>query len=177
MDVQEREAFAKAWLNGWNERDLERILSHYADDVEFQSPFAVYLLGEEWRTNGVLASSAIGMFMSLILPWSKKPMPLLLEYDGNRGTVVPSMKLVYLPRVCPHFNYESDLGDPFWKISKSNEQWTVGRRHDGQSKVLDTDAQSNQVGDFRDGFTETVSLAREAPDPYSEFNYLTAKRP
>jgi hypothetical protein len=50
MDVQEREAFAKAWLNGWNERDLERILSHYADDVEFQSPFAVYLLGEEWRT-------------------------------------------------------------------------------------------------------------------------------
>jgi hypothetical protein len=26
MDVQEREAFAKEWLNGWNERDLERII-------------------------------------------------------------------------------------------------------------------------------------------------------
>jgi hypothetical protein len=37
-------------LNGWNERDLERITSHYADDVEFQSPFAVHLLGETWRT-------------------------------------------------------------------------------------------------------------------------------
>jgi|SRR6476646_3303453 ketosteroid isomerase-like protein len=50
MDVQEREAFVKAWLNGWNERDLERIISHYADDVEFQSPFAVHLLGEARRT-------------------------------------------------------------------------------------------------------------------------------
>jgi len=46
MDVQEREAFAKAWLNGWNERDLERIVSHYADDVEFQSPLAVHLLAK-----------------------------------------------------------------------------------------------------------------------------------
>ena len=50
MDVQERESFAKAWLNGWNERNLERIVSHYADDVEFQSPFAVHLLGDAWRT-------------------------------------------------------------------------------------------------------------------------------
>jgi ketosteroid isomerase-like protein len=50
MDVQEREAFAKAWLSGWNERDLERIVSHYADDVEFQSPVAVHLFGEALRT-------------------------------------------------------------------------------------------------------------------------------
>jgi ketosteroid isomerase-like protein len=46
MDVQEREAFAKEWLNGSNERDLERIISDYADDVDFQSPFAVHLFGE-----------------------------------------------------------------------------------------------------------------------------------
>ena len=50
MEVQEREAFAKAWLNGWNERDLERIVSHYADEVEFQSPFAVHLFGDALRT-------------------------------------------------------------------------------------------------------------------------------
>ena len=50
MDVNERETFAKEWLRGWNERDLERILSHYTDDVEFQSPFALHLLGEASRT-------------------------------------------------------------------------------------------------------------------------------
>ena len=49
MDVPEREAFAKAWLSSWNERDLERIVSHYGDDVEFQSPVAVHLFGEAFR--------------------------------------------------------------------------------------------------------------------------------
>lgn len=69
-------------------------------------------------SNGVLASTAISMFMSLILPWSTTPMPLLLEYDGNRGTVVPSMKLQYVAQTCPHFSNDTDLGDPFWKLSK-----------------------------------------------------------
>jgi 16S rRNA C1402 N4-methylase RsmH len=40
MDTQEREVFAKEWLRGWNERDLTQILSHYGEDVEFQSPVA-----------------------------------------------------------------------------------------------------------------------------------------
>lgn len=32
--------------------------------------------------NGVLAPTAVGLFMSL-LPWSKTPGPALLEYDGT----------------------------------------------------------------------------------------------
>jgi hypothetical protein len=67
--------------------------------------------------NGVLASSAVGLFMSLILPWAPKLMPVLLEYDGNRGTMVPSLKLEYMPRTCGHFAGDTDLGDPFWKIT------------------------------------------------------------
>jgi hypothetical protein len=68
--------------------------------------------------NGVLASSAVGMFMSLILPWAPKLMPVLLEYDGNRGTIVPSLKLEYMPKTCLHFAGDTDLGDPFWNIAK-----------------------------------------------------------
>lgn len=68
--------------------------------------------------NGALASSAVGLFMSLILPWSPKRMPLLLEYDGNRGTIVPSLKLQYMPQTCVHFSSDTDLGDPFWIITK-----------------------------------------------------------
>ena len=70
--------------------------------------------------NGVLASSAVGLFMSLILPWAPKLMPVLLEYDGNRGTVVPSVKIEYLPKTCMHSAGETDLGDPFWKIAKES---------------------------------------------------------
>ncbi len=68
--------------------------------------------------NGVLASSAVGLFMSVILPWAPTLMPVLLEYDGNRGTVVPSTKLDYMPKTCLHFRADTDLGDPFWKITK-----------------------------------------------------------
>ena len=49
MDVQEREGFAREWLRLWNERDLTSILSHYSDNVEFQSPVAVHLFGETFR--------------------------------------------------------------------------------------------------------------------------------
>ncbi len=35
------------WISAWNAHDLERILSHYADNVEFFSPFILKLLGKQ----------------------------------------------------------------------------------------------------------------------------------
>ncbi len=37
---------AKDWIDAWNRHDLDSILSHYAEEVEFTSPFAVRLMGE-----------------------------------------------------------------------------------------------------------------------------------
>jgi hypothetical protein len=42
---------AAEWFEAWNGHDLEAVLSHYADDVEFTSPFAVELTG---RADGTL---------------------------------------------------------------------------------------------------------------------------
>jgi hypothetical protein len=42
---------AAEWLDAWNRHDLEAILAHYADDVEFTTPFAVELTG---RADGTL---------------------------------------------------------------------------------------------------------------------------
>lgn len=51
--------------------------------------------------NGALASIAVGFFMKLVTPWeTRKAMPLLLEYDGDLQTVMPSNKLAYLPGYC-----------------------------------------------------------------------------
>jgi ketosteroid isomerase-like protein len=36
-DVNE---FAREWIAAWNAHDLERVLSHYASDVELSSPLA-----------------------------------------------------------------------------------------------------------------------------------------
>jgi ketosteroid isomerase-like protein len=35
----EADAFVAEWMEAWNSHDLERILEHYADDVEYHSPF------------------------------------------------------------------------------------------------------------------------------------------
>lgn len=32
-------AFGQAWLDAWNSHNLDEILSHYAEDVVFYSPF------------------------------------------------------------------------------------------------------------------------------------------
>ncbi len=38
--------FARDWIDAWNRRDLERVLSHYADDFEMSSPYIATLAGE-----------------------------------------------------------------------------------------------------------------------------------
>ncbi len=41
---QKAEQIAREWIEAWNRHDLDAIISHYADDVEFTSPFFVKLL-------------------------------------------------------------------------------------------------------------------------------------
>ena len=49
------ERFAQEWLAAWNAHDLERILTHYAEEVEFHSPLVVKLTG---RSDGGLHGKA-----------------------------------------------------------------------------------------------------------------------
>src|SRR5262249_5505685 len=39
------EAFAKEWIVAWNSHDLDRILSHYADDLAMSSPYIAQIAG------------------------------------------------------------------------------------------------------------------------------------
>lgn len=50
MDLSTAEKLAKEWVAAWNAHDLEAILSHYASDVIFTSPFVVKILGEPTGT-------------------------------------------------------------------------------------------------------------------------------
>jgi hypothetical protein len=67
--------------------------------------------------NGVLASTAVGLFTQLVCPWHDKPMAAAyLEYDGNKHTVVPSMRLAALAgRRCSH-HYANETGEPRFDI-------------------------------------------------------------
>jgi len=38
--------FAAEWIKAWNSHDLDKILSHYADDFEMSSPFIIQIANE-----------------------------------------------------------------------------------------------------------------------------------
>ena len=42
--------FAAEWIESWNSHDLERILSHYADDVEVATPMIKVAMGIDTGT-------------------------------------------------------------------------------------------------------------------------------
>ncbi len=46
ISAAQAEKFAREWVEAWNSHDLERILSHYADDFEKTSPFIAGLMNE-----------------------------------------------------------------------------------------------------------------------------------
>ena len=45
MTEADAQEFGLEWVEAWNSHDLERILSHYADDVEVTSPLMETVLG------------------------------------------------------------------------------------------------------------------------------------
>jgi hypothetical protein len=45
MTESETARFAAEWIAAWNNHDLERVLVHYADEVELTSPLAGRILG------------------------------------------------------------------------------------------------------------------------------------
>ena len=47
MSPERAQAFAAAWIAAWNACDLDRVLSHYADDVVFRSPRIALVTGDE----------------------------------------------------------------------------------------------------------------------------------
>jgi ketosteroid isomerase-like protein len=40
MEQDEAAAFARTWVEAWNDHDVEAVLRHFADDVVFTSPTA-----------------------------------------------------------------------------------------------------------------------------------------
>jgi hypothetical protein len=46
IDKEFADHFAVDWIDSWNSHNLDRVLSHYADDFEMSSPVIVKVTGE-----------------------------------------------------------------------------------------------------------------------------------
>lgn len=50
ISINQAQQFAREWVDAWNSHDLDRILSHYADDFQMTSPFIVTMMNEPTGT-------------------------------------------------------------------------------------------------------------------------------
>lgn len=55
MDKTFAEHFANDWIDSWNSHDLQRILSHYADDFKMTSPVIIQIAN---KPSGTLQGKA-----------------------------------------------------------------------------------------------------------------------
>lgn len=63
--------------------------------------------------NGVLASTAVGMFVNLVTNWTGEAdsASAYLSYDGNTGTIQEHVRVQFAPQACVHFPLEN-VGTP-----------------------------------------------------------------
>lgn len=81
--------FAAGWIEAWNNHDLDKILSHYADDFEMSSPYISQIAGEP---SGMLkGKDQVGTYWSQAL----QRMPDLHFELLNVLTGVNSLTLYY----------------------------------------------------------------------------------
>ena len=77
--------FAQDWIDAWNSHDMDRILAHYADDLELHSPNIVTVAGE---ASGVLkGKDKIAAYWAQALRASPNPTFELVEAFPGVGSV------------------------------------------------------------------------------------------
>lgn len=62
--------------------------------------------------NGILASTAVGMFVNLITNWTEgEKVPRYLMYDGNSGLIQEHPRALFAPPECNHYSLDN-IGPP-----------------------------------------------------------------
>ncbi|MFO0775277.1 MAG: nuclear transport factor 2 family protein [Nitrospiraceae bacterium] len=84
MDNAFAEQFAAAWIAAWNAHDLDRVLSHYADDCEMSSPMIVQVVGEPSGT--LRGKAAVGAY------W-RKALTLIPDLQSELLTVLVAVTI------------------------------------------------------------------------------------
>lgn len=70
-------------------------------------------------SNGVLASTAVGLLTQVLTPWYPDPPSFVfLDYDGNKGTITRNARMDLLKtHICAHHPAD-ETGDPLFDIRK-----------------------------------------------------------
>lgn len=95
--------FAHEWLEAWNKHDVELIMKHYADNIEFCSPIVQKILGDpKGVINGIdklrdYFSRQLQRFSTLqfqLLDVFASPQSIVLYYKINRGLLAAEVMIL-----------------------------------------------------------------------------------
>jgi len=94
MEKEIANSFASEWIEAWNSHDLDKIMSHYSDDFEMNSPVITQLTNEKsGKLKGKVAvraywEKALSMNPSLHFEFINCFLganSLIIHYKGHRG--------------------------------------------------------------------------------------------
>ena len=103
IDREKAWGFAHEWLNAWNKHDVNLIMEHYADSIEFCSPVVQNVLGDP---KGVVRgienlrdyfSQQLKKFSTLhfqLLDVFTSPQSIVLYYKINRGLLAAEVMIL-----------------------------------------------------------------------------------
>lgn len=111
--------FAHEWLEAWNRHDIDLIMKHYDDEIEFCSPVVQNVLGDP---KGVVRgidnlrdyfSKQLKKFSTLrfqLLDVFTSPQSVVLYYKINRGLLCAEVMLLNVQRKATrvYANYDND---------------------------------------------------------------------
>lgn len=122
MDRDKAWKFAYEWLDAWNKHDINLIMKHYADSIEFCSPVVQHVLGDP---KGVVYgidklkdyfSQQLKKFATLkfqLLDVFTSPQSIVLYYKINRGLMAAEVMILNseMKATKVYANYDkSDVG-------------------------------------------------------------------
>lgn len=122
IDREKAWAFAHEWLDAWNKHDVNLIMKHYADEIEFCSPVVQKVLGDP---KGVVSGSSnlreyfsrqLQKFSTLhfqLLDVFASPQSIVLYYKINRGLLAAEVMILNsdMKAVKVYANYDkNDVG-------------------------------------------------------------------
>src|SRR5579872_1461455 len=111
--------FAHEWLDAWNKHDIDLIMKHYADDIEFCSPVVQNVLGDP---KGLVCgidnlreyfSRQLSKFSTLhfqLLDVFTSPQSVVLYYKINRGLLAAEVMVLNsdMKAIKVYANYDKD---------------------------------------------------------------------
>jgi SnoaL-like domain len=87
ISLEQAREIANRWVHNWNAHDLEAIISHYSDEIEFTSPLVIERLG---RADGTIRSKVeLRSYFALgLAPGSKLKFDLIDVLPGVSSVVL-----------------------------------------------------------------------------------------